>query len=65
MTHTINNAKTVAVSTEQHWSPIDADTPKGVKVQLINKDSNVCAYGTLRTNELFWTHWAPVPKWPA
>ena len=37
MTHTINSASTVAVATDYFWQPIDTNTPRGVKLQLLGK----------------------------
>ena len=61
MTHTINTAGSVAVATDYFWQPIDADTPKGVKLQLLGK-GGVAVYGTWAGKDTFYTHWAPVPK---
>lgn len=44
-----------------HWLPIDARTPRGQKLQLINRDAGVACYGTIGTEVHFWTHWAPLP----
>ena len=63
MTHTLNTAKTVAVSTQQLWIPIDKNTPRGVKLQLINKEYGVAAYGRLTSHNDYYTHWAPLPAW--
>lgn len=59
--HTINGNGTVAVATDYFWQPIDADTPKGVKLQLLGK-GGVAVYGTWNGKDPFYTHWAPVPK---
>lgn len=61
MNHTINTNKTVAVSTVQYWEPIDANTPRGVKVQLLG-EGGVSTYGSWDGKTRFWTHWAPLPK---
>lgn len=37
MTHTINTTHTAAVATDYYWIPIDANTPRGVKLQLLGK----------------------------
>ena len=49
------------VDTKYHWRPITADTPRGVKLQLVNKPAGVAVYGKLGTGNDFWTHWAPLP----
>lgn len=58
---TLNNSKTVAIDRAYHWIKIDSNTPRGVKLQLINKDAGVATYGALETSDTFWTHWAPLP----
>ena len=60
MTHTLNAAKTVAVATDVYWIPIDENTPRSVKLQLLGK-GNVATYGTY-FGDPFWTHWCPLPK---
>ena len=59
-THTLNAAKTVAVATDTFWIPIDADTPRAVKLQLLGK-GGVAHYGSYGGDD-FWTHWCPLPK---
>ena len=59
--HSINTDKTVAVATDNYWEPIDQDTPRGVKVQLLGR-GGVAVYGELHHGNAFWTHWAPLPK---
>lgn len=49
------------VSDGFHWLPIDARTPRGCKLQLINRPAGVACYGVLGTEPHFWTHWAPLP----
>lgn len=43
------------------WLPIDDRTPRGCKLQLINRPAGVACYGNLGTREDFFTHWAPLP----
>lgn len=62
MTHTINGAKTVAVATDTYWIPIDADTPRSVKLQLLG-GGGVAIYSAY-FGDPFWTHWCPLPKKP-
>ena len=59
--YALNAAKTVAVSTDVFWIPIDT-APRGVKIQLLGK-GNVATYGTYYGDK-FWTHWCPLPKMP-
>ena len=62
MTHTLNAAKTVAVATDVYWIPIDENTPRSVKVQLLGK-GGVAVYGNVGSNaDEHWTHWCPLPK---
>lgn len=63
-THTVNSTKTVAVSVVQEWLPIDKDTPRGTKMLVIRKGAGSASISEVHTNEGFWTHWAPLPRWP-
>ncbi len=56
-------SKSAVVQDGYHWRPIDATTPRGAKLQLINKNAGVATYGTLATYPGYWTHWAPLPTW--
>lgn len=58
---TLNSTKTVAIDPAVHWRPIDADTPRGVKVQVINRKDNVAHYSIILPNNVHWTHWAHLP----
>jgi hypothetical protein len=60
MQNTLNSEKTVAIDKAYHWIKIDKDTPRNVKIQLINKSYGVAIYGTYRFGDYF-THWAPLP----
>ena len=62
-THTINSTNTVAVATDTYWLPIDKDTPRSVKLQLLSI-GGVAQYGVLQSDTSFYTHWCPVPKKP-
>ena len=53
--------RAAVVSDGFQWRPIDARTPRGCKLQLINRAAGVACYGTLGTVPHFWTHWAPLP----
>ena len=57
----INTDHTAAVDTQVYWRTIDADTPQGVKVQLINQKAGVATYGVVQRGGFF-THWAPMPR---
>ena len=60
-THTMNSTKTVAVATDTYWMPIDKDTPRSAKLQLLSI-GGVAQYGTLSGDVSFYTHWCPLPK---
>ena len=62
-THTINTNHAVAVATDTYWIPIDKDTPRSVKLQLLSI-GGVAQYGVLQADTSFYTHWCPVPKKP-
>lgn len=55
------NDKAAAVDTSYPWLPIDKDTPRGTKLQLIRKPAGVAQYGKLGSNDDWFTHWAPLP----
>ena len=56
----LNTAKTVAIDKSYRWRLIDENTPRGVKIQLINKSHGVAVYGQYQPG-MEWTHWAPLP----
>lgn len=60
-TSATNRDQSVAIDREYHWQLIDNNTPRGVKLQLINESAGVAVYGRLGTVEEFFTHWAPLP----
>ena len=62
-THVLNSTKTVAVATDVYWMPIDKDTPRSAKLQLLSI-GGVAQYGTFGSDSTFFTHWCPVPKKP-
>lgn len=63
MNYKVNNAGSVAVATDYYWTPIGADTPRGVKLQLLGL-GGVATYGQWNGKDEFFTHWAPLPKKP-
>lgn len=58
---TDNKDSTVIVDRTYHWRPIDENTPRGRKLQLINVKAGAAVYGVLQTDNTFFTHWAPLP----
>jgi len=63
MNFKVNTDQTVAVATDYYWQPINKDTPRGVKLQLLGI-GGVAVYGEWDGKSRFWTHWAPLPKRP-
>ena len=63
MTHTINNAKTAAVAIDYYWLPVNEDTPRGVKLQLLTV-GGIATYGQYNKGATWVTHWAPLPRKP-
>lgn len=62
MTHKIKD-NAVAVSTLVYWLPIDANTPRNVRVLAISREkSGIAQQAEIRDNETWWTHWHPLPK---
>lgn len=61
MTHLLSSDGRAVVNRSAKWIPIDADTPRGVKVQLINKSAGVAQYGHVMSDNEFFTHWFPIP----
>lgn len=61
MTVDFNTERSVAINRDTKWIPIDKNTPRGVKLQLISKPAGVAQYGTLMAGDTFYTHWFPVP----
>jgi hypothetical protein len=57
----INSSRTAAVDRHYHWVPVGKDTPRGVKLQLINRPAGVATYGNYDPKETFWTHYALMP----
>ena len=62
MTSQIDSTGAAAVDHNYFWQPIDENTPRNAKLQLIGS-SGVAMYGILSNGrERFFTHWAPLPK---
>lgn len=60
MTVRLNTERTVAVDTQVRWRPVGPDTPRGVKLLLINRQAGVATFGQYVPGG-WWTHWAPLP----
>lgn len=61
MNVTLNTNRSVAINRETKWIRIDANTPRGTKLQLINIAAGVAHYGQLHSADTFYTHWFPLP----
>lgn len=59
--HDISHGGEAAIDRSYNWLPIDANTPRGVKLQLINKRYGVATYGQIFSDNCFWTHFCPLP----
>ena len=57
----LDSSGKAAVDSNYYWLPIET-CPTGVKVQLCCKKYGVAAYGIVGTKELYFDHWAPLPK---
>lgn len=63
MNYKVNSQHKVAVATDYYWIPVDSDTPRGVKLQLLTK-GGIATYGQWAGTADWITHWAPLPKKP-
>jgi len=61
MTHKLSSDGAAVVAHEFHWLPIDSNTPRGVSMLLINRNSGVLQKGQYTADDAFFTHWAPNP----
>lgn len=60
-----DSSSSAVVDQSYYWLPIDSNTPRACKLQLINKQAGVAMYGILdytSVEDMFWTHWCPLPK---
>ena len=56
-----DNTRAALIDRGYHWQEITPQTSKGAKMQLINRKAGVAVYGTIGSNEKYFTHWAPLP----
>lgn len=61
MNYKLNKDRSVAVDPDYYWQPINEQTPRGVKLQLLGK-GGVATYGQWNGKDSFYTHWAPLPR---
>jgi len=62
MTHKLNSERTAAVSLDAEWLPIDANTPRGIKMLLISVKCSIARNCTYHPSDKNFTHWHPLPK---
>jgi hypothetical protein len=43
------------------WKPITKSTPRGTRLQLINRGAGVPVYGSVALHEDFFTHYCEIP----
>lgn len=60
-TFKVSSDGSTLVTDTLHWSPIDEDTPVGIKMLLINKNHGVAVVSNFTRNSHF-THYAALPK---
>ncbi|KVP17409.1 hypothetical protein [Burkholderia ubonensis] len=60
-----DNTRVALIDRGYHWLEVDKSTPRGSKMQLINRQYGVAIYGTIGSHEKFFTHWAPLPTFKA
>ena len=51
----------VQVDPDYKYKKIDANTPRGQKLILINKSAGVAIMGVLQSDDTFFTHYACLP----
>ena len=62
MNHKLNSERTAAVSLDAEWLPIDASTPRGIKMLLISVKYGIAQISTYHPSDKYFTHWHPLPK---
>lgn len=61
MTTKLTHDRAAAVDTRYAWRPVGPDTPRGVKLLIINRAAGVATFGQYSPGS-WWTHWAPLPS---
>lgn len=56
-----DNTGVAIIDRGYHWLEITPNSPRGSKVQLVNREYGVATYGKLLSKEPHFTHWAPLP----
>lgn len=62
--HTTNHTGTVAVATDRYWLPITPDTPRGVKLHLLNNTGAGTIGHLTEANIRHFCGWEPMAKIP-
>jgi hypothetical protein len=57
----LNSDRTVGIDRNYKWLPIDENTPRGIKLQLISKRYGVAHYGQHHAGNTFFTHYQLLP----
>ena len=60
MTPKQDSTGAATVDADYRWRPVSSATPRGTKLQLINRPDGVAQYGCWQPGAA-WTHWAPLP----
>lgn len=60
-TPTLDGTATALTDKANKWKKITPDTPRGVKMLLINRHAGTSCHGTLGSNEVFFTHYFTLP----
>lgn len=60
----LDSTESAAVARDFYWIPIDADTPRGVKILLLGRGgvASLGHYHHKPGDSEFWSHWVPLPK---
>ena len=59
--HKISSDGAALITTNCKWIPIDENTPRGVKMMLINKKYGVAQVSVYLNTDDYFTHWFPLP----
>jgi hypothetical protein len=62
--YTTNHTGTVAVATDRYWRPITPDTPRGVKLHLLNNTGAGTTGILTAANVQHFAGWEPLAKIP-
>lgn len=60
MTIKLNKDQSALIATNHNWIPIDRNTPRGVRMLLIDSNQGI-AYIRQHIKDDGFTHWFPIP----